>query len=106
MTDDKRATRLTIFLSEDDHVGRSSSAELLLESAKSAGLAGATIWRGIEGFGRQGHLRSARLPDLGRGLPLLVEAIDIDERITAFLEVVSQLVPGALVTLEGVHISS
>lgn len=105
MTAGLLATRLMVFLSEDDRVGHHSAADTLLHRAQEAGLAGATIWRGIEGFGASGHLRAARLPDLARGLPLVIEVIDDEQTIEAFLPVVRELAEGALVTMESVHIS-
>ncbi len=105
MTIGAPATRLMVFLSEDDRVGHRSVAEELLRRAREAGLAGATIWRGIEGFGANGRLRAARLPDLARGLPLVVELIDDEAAVLAFLPVVCELAGGALVTTEEVHIS-
>ncbi len=98
------ATRLVVFLTEDDRAGHRSSAEVLLERAREAGLAGATILQGVEGFGRGGRLRAARLPDLARGLPLLLEIVDDDSRVQAFVPVVREVAPGALVTLEPVEI--
>jgi PII-like signaling protein len=94
-----------VFLSEDDRVGHHSAADTLLQRARAAGLSGATIWRGIEGFGASGHVRAARLPDLARGLPLVVELIDDEQAIADFLPVVRELANGALVTTETVHMS-
>jgi uncharacterized protein len=105
MADELPATRLMVFLTEDDRFGHHSLAETLLERARSAGLAGATIWRCAEGFGPQGHLRAERLPDLARGLPLVLEVIDEEERVATFLPIVRELAEGALVTLESVRIS-
>ncbi|MDA8298353.1 MAG: DUF190 domain-containing protein [Actinomycetota bacterium] len=99
------ATRLLIFLSEDDRVGHREVAELLLERAHERGLAGATVWRGIEGFGATGYLRATRLPDLARGLPLVVEVIDDEAAVDAFLPVVRELARGALVTTEAVMVT-
>jgi hypothetical protein len=105
MAEESAATRLMVFLTEDDRVGHHSAAETLLERARDAGLAGATIWKCAEGFGPRGHLRAERLPDLARGLPLVVEVIDDEERITDFLPVVRDMAEGALVTMEAVRIS-
>jgi len=93
-------TRLMVFLTEDDRAGRRSVAEALLERARSSGLAGATIWRGVEGFGHSGHLRAARMPDLARGLPLVLELIDDEAAIEGFLPAVCELASGSLVTTE------
>lgn len=105
MADERPATRLTVFLTEDDREGARPLAEVLLARAEAAGLAGATLWQGIEGFGRHGHLRAARLADLARGLPLVVEIVDDEPAVAAFVAQVRALAPGALVTLEAVQTS-
>jgi hypothetical protein len=105
MAGESDATRLMVFLTEDDRIDHHSVAQALLERAREAGLAGATIWKGSEGFGPSGHLRAERLPDLARGLPLVVEVIDADERITSFLPFVREIAAGALVTTEVVRIA-
>jgi len=99
------ATRLMVFLSEDDRTGHRGLHEALLERAREDGMAGATVWRGVEGFGSSGRLRTARFPDALTGLPLAVEVIDTPERIEAFVSVVKQLAPGSFVTCESVHMS-
>ena len=96
------AVRLMVFLTEDDRVGSRLVADVLLERAARAGLAGATVWQGVEGFGRGGHLRAERLVDLARGLPLVLEVVDDEQAVTAFVPVVGELAPGSLVTLEPV----
>lgn len=100
------AQRMMVFLTEDDRYGHHAAAEELLQRAKSMGMAGATLWRAIEGFGATGHLRAARMPDLARGLPLVVEVIDSPEKIDAFVRVVEELCPDVLVTTEQVEITS
>ena len=99
------ATRLMVFLSEDDRTGHRGLHEALLERAREDGMAGATVWRGVEGFGSSGRLRTARFPDALTGLPLAVEVIDTPERIETFVSVVKQLAPGSLVTCESVRMS-
>ena len=105
MAVDVRATRLMVFLSEDDRVGHRGLHEALLERAREDGMAGATVWRGIEGFGSSGRLRTARFPDALTGLPLVVEVVDSPERIDGFVSVVKHLAPGSLITLESVRTS-
>lgn len=102
---DQMGTRLMIFLSEDDRYGHHGLHEALLDRAREAGMAGATLWRAIEGFGASGRVRTARFPDANVGLPLALEVIDLPERIEAFLPVVSELAPGFLVTKEEVQMS-
>lgn len=95
--------RVMVFLTEDDRHLHHSLAEELLRQARDAGIAGATLWRAVEGFGATGHLRAARLPDLARGLPLVLEVIDEAENIDRFLSIVDELARGALVTIEPIE---
>lgn len=92
--------RLMVFLSEDDRLGHHGLHEVLLNRAREDGIAGATVWRGIEGFGASGHLRTARFPDANLGLPLALEVIDLPERIEAFLPTILELAPHSFVTKE------
>lgn len=97
------ATRIMVFLSEDDRIGHRGIHEAIIERAREDGMAGATVWRGIEGFGASGHIRTARFPDASARLPLVVELLDAPDRIEAFLSVLSELAPGSLVTREHVQ---
>jgi PII-like signaling protein len=99
------ATRIVIFLSEDDRSGHHGLHEALLDRAREDGMAGATIWRGIEGFGSSGRMRTGRFPDAMIGLPVTVELIDSPERIEEFLPVIKELAPGSFVTREEVRIT-
>lgn len=101
---DEAATRVMIFLSEDDRLHHHGLHEELLSSARAQGILGATVWRGIEGFGPGGHVRTSRFPDANTGLPLVVECIDSAERIDEFLNVVHDLAPGSLVTKEQIRV--
>lgn len=103
MPDSQVATRVMIFLSEDDRHGRHGLSQALVSRAREDGMAGATVWRGIEGFGSSGHVRTARFPDAVTGLPLAVELVDSPERIDAFLPLIRELAPGSLVTRERVE---
>jgi PII-like signaling protein len=105
MTTGPTGTKLTIFLTEDDRAGHRALHEALVEEAHRHGMAGATVWRGVEGFGRSGHLRTARFPDVARGFPVMVELIDVPERIDAFVAVVAELAPGSLVTRQEVTLA-
>jgi|HubBroStandDraft_1064217.scaffolds.fasta_scaffold134734_3 PII-like signaling protein len=99
------ATRIMIFLSEDDRLVHHGLHDAILDRAREDGMAGATVWRGLEGFGSSGHVRTARFPDAATGLPLAVELVDAPERIEAFLAVVQELAPGSFVTREEVQMS-
>jgi uncharacterized protein len=99
------ATRVMVFFSEDDRVAHHGLHEALLTRAREDGMAGATVWRGIEGFGASGHFRTARFPDAATGLPLALELIDVPERIDAFLSVVREVAPRSFVTREQVEMT-
>jgi PII-like signaling protein len=98
------ALRLTIFVDETDtwH-GRPLYTELV-HRAHAAGLAGATVLRGIEGYGASSRIHTARLLSLNEALPVLVILVDQEERIRAFLPQVSELVSDGLVTVDGVEV--
>lgn len=100
------ATRLSVFLTEEDRSGHQATWKELVERARDDGLAGATVWRGIEGFGRRGYLRSTHSVDAAQGLPLVVEMIDAPERIEAFLPVVGRVAPGSLVVRQAVQLTA
>jgi PII-like signaling protein len=93
-----------IFISDDDRYKSHQLHEQLLARAREYSLSGATVWRGIEGFGQSRLLRTNRLPDANTGLPMVVEIIDDRERVTSFLNEVSDLVAGSLITLEDVSV--
>lgn len=96
------ATRIMVFLTEDDRIGHRGVHEAIVQRAREEGMAGASVWRGIEGYGASGRIRAARFPDAAAGLPVVVELIDAPERVDAFLRVVHDLAPGCLVTRDEV----
>ena len=76
--------------------------------AQAAGLAGATAWKGVTGYGPTSRIRTAKILDLSADLPIVVEIADEEPKITAFLPVLDKLFDesesGGLVTLEKVQI--
>ena len=82
--------------------------EVILRTVKERGLSGATVLRGIEGYGANSALRSTRLIDLSNDLPIVIEIIDEEENIQMILPLINQLIEkvnaGALLTLESVQI--
>jgi PII-like signaling protein len=94
-----------VFLTDEDRSGHHGLHQVLLERARDEGLAGGTVWRGIEGFGRSRTIRSNRFPDSTLGLPLILEFIDSEEKIASFLPVLAELAPASLVTRETVQLS-
>ncbi|HEY1763021.1 MAG TPA: DUF190 domain-containing protein [Acidimicrobiales bacterium] len=105
MSFDEDAVRIMVFLSEDDRHHHHGLHEMLLNRALELGIVGASVWRGIEGFGPSGRVRTARFPDANTGLPLVLEVIDTEDHVDEFLRTVSELAPGSLVTKESVRLS-
>jgi len=95
---------LRIFIGENDrHDGR-PLYEWLVVTAREMGLAGATVIRGVEGFGAKSRLHTAKILRLSTDLPIVVEIVDTKDKIEAFLPVVDAAVPEGLATVEKVDI--
>jgi PII-like signaling protein len=98
------ATRLTIFIGEaDQHHHRPLSTEIV-HRAHAAGLAGATVIRGIEGYGRSSRVHTTRMISLSSDLPVAVILVDAAERIDAFLPELDLLITEGLVIRDEVHV--
>jgi len=97
---------LRIFIGESDREkGRDRPLyEAIVQRAREAHLAGATVLKGPMGFGRHSRMHTARLLDLSTDLPVLIEIVDAEDKIRAFMPVVDELVTEGLVTLEAVRI--
>jgi hypothetical protein len=97
---------LRIFVGEGDREpGRDRPLyEAVVRKAREANLAGATVLKGPLGFGKHSRVHSAKLLELSSDLPIVIEIVDSEEKIKAFLPVVDQLVTEGLVTLEAVRI--
>lgn len=99
-----RAVRLSVYVGESDrHDGRPLYTEIV-HRARDAGLAGATVLRGLEGFGASQVVHTARLLTFSEDLPMVVVIIDTAERIDAFLPVLDELVDEGLVVREEVDV--
>ena len=77
---------LRIYLGESDRVGGKAAYELIVLEARKQGLKGATVFRGILGFGANSLIHTAKVLRLSEDLPLVVEIMDEPERIDAFME--------------------
>jgi PII-like signaling protein len=106
MTIPESGVLLRVFIGESDREkGRDRPLyEAIVHRAREAHLAGATVLRGPMGFGRHSRLHAAKLLDLSTDLPIVIEIVDSEEKINAFLPVVDELVTEGLVTLEAVRV--
>jgi PII-like signaling protein len=96
----EEATLLRIFLGESDrHDGRPLYEAIVLK-ARELHLGGATVLRGLMGYGRSSRLHTTKVLRLSEDLPIVVEIADAEEKIQAFLPWLEHAVTGGLVTLE------
>src|SRR5438477_4744607 len=97
---------LRIFIGESDkEPGRDRPLfEAIVRRAREAHLAGATVLRGPMGFGRHSRMHTTKLLELSTDLPIVIEIVDAEEKVEAFLPVVDELVTEGLVTLEAVRV--
>ena len=95
---------LRIFLGESDKHEGKPLYEWLVLKAREAGLAGATVLRGIEGFGAHSRLHTAKILRLSEDLPIVIEIVDALEKIEGFMPVVDRAIGEGLATLERVQV--
>jgi hypothetical protein len=99
-----RGKLLRIFIGESDTWHGKPLYQAIVERVRESGLAGATVVRGIEGFGADSRIHTARILRLSEDLPVLIEIVDTEEKISAILPVLDEMVTEGLVTLEAVEV--
>jgi PII-like signaling protein len=102
--EEKKAVSLRIFIGESDRFGHHPLFESIVLKAREQGLAGATVLRGPMGFGHSSRLHTTTILRLSEDLPVVVEIIDSEQKITAFLPLLDEMVKGVLVSLQEVRI--
>jgi len=95
---------LRIFIGESDTWHGKPLYQAIVERVREAGLAGATVIRGIEGFGADSRIHTARILRLSEDLPVLIEIVDTAERIREIIPVLDEMVGEGLVTMERVEV--
>jgi PII-like signaling protein len=98
------AVLLRIFIGESDRWQHQPLYEAIVLKARESHLAGATVLRGPMGFGKASRLHTAKILRLSSDLPLLIEIVDSEENINAFLPTLDAMMGGGLVTLEKVKV--
>ena len=97
---------LRIFIGESDTWHGKPLYQAIVERVRAEGLAGATVLRGIEGFGADSRLHTSRILRLSEDLPVVIELVDTPERIDAVLPLLDEMVEEGMVTVEPVQIVS
>ncbi|MEV6427209.1 DUF190 domain-containing protein [Nocardia sp. NPDC051463] len=100
----KRAARLTVLLDEDDKWKHGPLYHEIVQRARDAGLAGASVWRGVEGYGASSRIHTSRILDLAEHLPVQVMVIDDAQRLRSFVEQNAEMLAAVNVTLSDVTI--
>ncbi len=98
------AELLRIFIGESDHFGGKPLYEAIVQEARKRGMAGATVLRGLAGFGAHSRVHTAKILRLSEDLPLVVEIVDTPEKIEELLPKLDEMIDEGLVTLERVRV--
>jgi PII-like signaling protein len=103
-----QAVLLRVFIGESDKLGHMPLYEAIVKQARDADLAGATVLKGVMGFGATARIRTQKILDLSSDLSMVIEIVDEEEKITAFQNILSELFEqagcGVLVTLENIRV--
>ncbi|KUO06882.1 DUF190 domain-containing protein [Streptomyces sp. DSM 15324] len=98
------ALRLTVFVGENDTWHHKPLYSEIVHRAHAAGLAGASVFHGVEGFGASSRIHTSRLLSLSEDLPVAIVVVDTEERVQAFLPQLEELVVDGLAVLDECHV--
>lgn len=98
------ATRLTVMVGESDQAHHHPVYTEIVHRAHAAGLAGASVLRGIEGYGASSRIHTTRLLSLSEDLPVVIVIVDTQDRIDAFLPELDELITEGLVIMDPVEV--
>nr|WP_284708672.1 DUF190 domain-containing protein [Sporomusa sphaeroides] len=99
-----QAKRLRIYIGESDHWKRQSLYHAIVRKAKELDMAGATVFRGIMGYGANSRIHTASIVDLSSDLPILLELIDSEEYIAKLLPFLDDMLEEGMVTIDDVEV--
>ena len=103
-----QAVLLRVFVGESDKLGHLPLYEAIVKHAHDADLAGATVLKGVMGFGATARIRTQKILDLSSDLPMVIEIVDEENKITSFQHILTELFEragcGGLVTLENIRV--
>jgi uncharacterized protein len=104
MKENSKGKLLRIFVGESDRWKHGPLYEAIVLKAREAGIAGATVVRGIMGFGASSLLHTSKVLRLSDDLPVIIEIADTEEKIRAFLPVLDEMAGEGLITIEGIDV--
>lgn len=99
-----KAMRLTIYIGEDDLWQHKPLHHEIVRRARESGLAGASVFRGMEGYGAHSMIHTTRFLSMSEDLPLAIVIVDTEERLRGFVGELDELVSEGLVTMEDVEV--
>ena len=97
-------TLMRVFIGESDKYHGKPLYEVLLERFRKKGLAGATVLRGVAGFGASSKLHTDKILRLSIDLPIIIEVVETEEAVQAILPDLSEMIGGGLITLEKANV--
>jgi hypothetical protein len=97
-------TLMRIFIGESDKVHGQPLYEVILRTLRERGLAGATVLRGVAGFGASSRIHTEKVLRLSLDLPIVIEVVETEEQVQAVLPLLDELIGGGLITLERVRV--
>lgn len=100
----EKAVRLKVYLGESDRYEGKPAYQAVVQLMRERGVWGSTVTRGIYGFGKRSLLHSASALRLSEDLPLIVEAVEAEEKILPLVPELSRMVRGGLITVEDVRV--
>ena len=95
---------LRVFVGESNKVGHRPLYEAIVLKARESGLAGATVLRGVMGFGKNSILHTTKILRLSEDLPMIIESVDSLEKVEGFMPILDGMISDGLVTLEKVKV--
>ena len=99
-----KAKRLRIYIGESDRWNHRPTFQAIVEKAKELDMAGASVFRGLMGYGANSRIHTASIVDLSRDLPVLGEIIDSEEYINKLLPVLDEMLQEGMVTIEDIEV--
>ena len=104
MRPQETAMSLRVYIGESDRFGQHPLYEAIVLRAREQGLAGATVLRGPMGFGQSSRVHTAKILRLSEDLPIVVEIVDSEQNVTAFLPLLDEMMTSGLVCIQEVRI--